>query len=45
MGDVPPVDSSSVLRPEGVDQGLDGPAHDSDDDDHFGGPPSLGGHR
>ncbi|XP_046688884.1 double-strand-break repair protein rad21 homolog [Homalodisca vitripennis] len=46
MGDVPPVDSSSVLRQAGVEGGLDGgpPPDSDDDDDHFGGPPSIGGH-
>lgn len=45
MGEVPPVESSSVVG--GADQVLDGmpPAAESDDDDdHFGGPPSIGGH-
>jgi len=46
MGDVPPVETSSVIRQAGVDGGLDGvpPPDSDDDDDHFGGPPSIGGH-
>ncbi|XP_054265906.1 double-strand-break repair protein rad21 homolog [Macrosteles quadrilineatus] len=46
MGDVPPVESNSVIRQSGVDGGLDGvpPPDSDDDDDHFGGPPSIGGH-
>lgn len=46
-GEVTSVDTGADLRSGGVDQGgLDAVPHpDSDDDDHFGGPPSLGGHR
>jgi cohesin complex subunit SCC1 len=41
MGDVPPVDHT-IQDPQNLP-----PPPDSDDDDmdHFGGPPSVGGHR
>lgn len=47
--DVPPVDTSSVLRTGDMDGTMGVPAvpapDSDDDDDHFGGPPSIGGHR
>lgn len=50
MGEVPAVESSSVMGVSNVDQQLDSvpPTHpESDDDDgrHFEGAPSDGGHR
>lgn len=50
MGEVPAVESSSVMGVSNVDQPLESvpaPHNDSDDDDgrHFDGPPSDGGHR
>ena len=51
MGEVPAVESSSVMGVSNVDQTLESvppPHHESDDDDddgHFDGPPSVGGHR